>query len=335
MKKEDVLKCSFSSWYPTFEDVTIKSRVLPLSSEFVEYLLADGIVLPESETSDQPSARQTNDDQKCTVSTEETDWNDDVGAHAPCFPQLEGKLTQSLSELGGKVFPKLNWSAPKDATWMSFDRTLKCVCPSDIYLLLKSSDFITHDLTEPFMESEDYIEGEKVDVKYELVLRKWCDLDPGMEFRCFVHNHKLVAVSQRDCLQYFDFLPNMKTEIVSGIKSFFFHVIDGNFPSDNYVFDVYKRANGTFWVLDFNPFGNVTDSLMFKWDEIKRLSDQELELPKFRCLESQIGISGSAYTSNAVPRELADISSGDEFNKLLSMMQSIPGNQYDSDTESN
>ena len=49
------------------------------------------------------------------------------------------------------MVPKLNWSAPKDATWISLKQnSMECNTPNDIYLLLKSSDFITHDLEHAF-----------------------------------------------------------------------------------------------------------------------------------------------------------------------------------------
>ena len=42
-----VKHCQFSSWYPTFKSHTIKSRIIkPLSDTFINYLEADGIVLP-------------------------------------------------------------------------------------------------------------------------------------------------------------------------------------------------------------------------------------------------------------------------------------------------
>ncbi len=44
----DILKFQFSSWYPEFKRVTMKSTVIrPLSVEFKDYLLADGIYVPE------------------------------------------------------------------------------------------------------------------------------------------------------------------------------------------------------------------------------------------------------------------------------------------------
>jgi len=43
-----ILAFQFSSWYPTFSKHSIKSSVIrPLSSEFREYLIADGVFVPE------------------------------------------------------------------------------------------------------------------------------------------------------------------------------------------------------------------------------------------------------------------------------------------------
>ena len=36
-----------------------------------------------------------------------------------------------IIELGGAVVPKLNWSAPKDAIWLSPDKQLKCTCAEE------------------------------------------------------------------------------------------------------------------------------------------------------------------------------------------------------------
>lgn len=44
---QEVDNCSFSNWYPKFKSHTFKSRILQLSNEFVDYLNAEGIYLPE------------------------------------------------------------------------------------------------------------------------------------------------------------------------------------------------------------------------------------------------------------------------------------------------
>ena len=75
-----------------------------------------------------------------------------------------------VREFGGQMFIKLNWSSPKDATWIMFNNSLRCSSLSQLYLLLKSSDFIVHDLTRPFKFCDDE-EISKPSVQYSLVLR--------------------------------------------------------------------------------------------------------------------------------------------------------------------
>ncbi len=54
----DVLACQFSSWYPRFASNSIKSTVIrPLSVEFVEYLNADGVIVPEGSGLEDTSVR--------------------------------------------------------------------------------------------------------------------------------------------------------------------------------------------------------------------------------------------------------------------------------------
>ena len=106
---------------------------------------------------------------------------------------------------------------------------LKCQHPADVYLLLKSSDFINHDLDYAFDGCvDDVIEGEGQSVEndlvsrvngisvedgysqdeqksnrvsrrrgheFELVLKKWFDMPPSQEWRCFVRDKRLIGKS--------------------------------------------------------------------------------------------------------------------------------------------
>ena len=64
----------------------------------------------------------------------------------PSFPEFTSQMKSAIDSLGGEVFCKLNWSAPRDATWISLGNSLKCTTPAQVYLLLKSSEFVQHDL---------------------------------------------------------------------------------------------------------------------------------------------------------------------------------------------
>jgi len=41
--------CDFSKWYPKYKKVSLKSRIIPLEEEFINYLNEDGIYLPFNE----------------------------------------------------------------------------------------------------------------------------------------------------------------------------------------------------------------------------------------------------------------------------------------------
>ena len=69
------------------------------------------------------------------------------------------------------MLPKLNWSSPRDAAWMGFARTLKCTTLTDIFTLLKSSEFVCHDLSMPYQHCVDEGSRQGRKVLYVLVLR--------------------------------------------------------------------------------------------------------------------------------------------------------------------
>jgi len=43
-----VLNCSFAQWYPIFKSVSFRSQVVKLPKDFVDYLVQDGVYLPDS-----------------------------------------------------------------------------------------------------------------------------------------------------------------------------------------------------------------------------------------------------------------------------------------------
>ncbi|KAG1221606.1 hypothetical protein G6F68_020876 [Rhizopus microsporus] len=53
---QEIDNCSFGSWYPRFKAVTFKSKIVPLSKEFIHYLNAESIYLPKD---GQPQAAAT------------------------------------------------------------------------------------------------------------------------------------------------------------------------------------------------------------------------------------------------------------------------------------
>ena len=264
--KQHILNCSFHNWHPKYRAITPKARLVPLPSAFVDYLKSDGIVLPPEEND---NGTWSDDDSGIFSGAD----NNDGGEQEEADPSLHWRDTheaveRTIEELGGKVAPKLNWSAPKDATWIAATNSMECSSPNDIYLLLKSSDFITHDLAHAFDDTADQSTTPDPEIPYHLVLRKWINLNPSVEFRCFVRDRQLIALCQRD-LNHFDFLFNMQDKLRQLVQDFFDSKLRDTFPDPNFTFDVYiPPPHDKVWVVDFNPWAMRTDPLLFSWMEL-------------------------------------------------------------------
>ncbi|KAJ5612693.1 hypothetical protein N7510_005887 [Penicillium lagena] len=266
-----IMHCSYHDWHPrgllSYRTLVPKSRVIPLPESFVSYLRADGIVLPPEQ------APPKDDDDEDTFSDSGDEAAPDPSAE---WQDIHTQIKETITEFGGWVTPKLNWSSPKDATFMNATNDTKCRTPNDIYLLMKSSDFITHDLEHPFddcVPDTTTANPAPPQVPYHLILRKYVNFNPSLEFRCFVRNRTLLCMTQRD-QNHFDFLFPMRDMLRSRIQSFFDEKLRDTFPDPNFVFDVYlppphQRA----WLIDINPWAQRTDPLLFGWLEILRMKD--------------------------------------------------------------
>ncbi len=272
--KNHILSCSYHNWHPKYRAVTPKARLVPLPAAFIDYLRSDGIVLPPEETD---NSTWSDSDSGIFSGADNNDGDDEDAADPSVhWRDTHEAIERTIEELGGKVAPKLNWSAPKDATWIAATNSMECSTPNDIYLLLKSSDFVTHDLAHAFDDTADQSTSPDPEIAYHLVLRKWINLNPSVEFRCFVRNRQLIALCQRD-LNHFDFLFSMQDKLRQTIQDFFDSKLRDTFPDPNFTFDVYiPPPHDRVWVVDFNPWALRTDPLLFSWMELLTMEVPEM-----------------------------------------------------------
>lgn len=258
--------------------MTPKARLIPLPAAFIEYLRSDGIILPP-EDGDNPN---WSDNDSGIFSGADNNEDEEEEAHDPsaAWRETHEAIENTIEELGGTVAPKLNWSAPKDATWIAATNSMECRTPNDIYLLLKSSDFVTHDLAHAFDDTADQTTTPDPEVPYHLILRKWITLNPSVEFRCYVRNRRLIALCQRD-LNHFEFLFNMEDKLRNKVQDFFDSKLRDTFPDPNFTFDVYiPPPHDRVWVVDFNPWAVRTDPLLFSWMELLTLEVPDVVAPE-------------------------------------------------------
>ena len=105
-------KYSISSWYKDFQKFTIPTIMIPLSRDFVEYLLSDSIFIPrDTERNANDSQRDANrnssvDFRDESFESESESWSDsdttecECGTEGPSFPELDGQIRAAIAELG-------------------------------------------------------------------------------------------------------------------------------------------------------------------------------------------------------------------------------------------
>lgn len=237
--RQEVLSCALPVWYEQFKAITIKSMFITLPQEFVEYLNSNGLVLPEGCCLPSHIRNDVKSDESISDDDDKIEWSDSdsnpaTDSKAPSFPELIRQISDGIGALGGAVVPKLNWSSPRDATWIAPSNTLQCTTAAEVVLLLKSSDFVAHDLSTVFEYSSDRNGTAKSYIAYTLCLRKWMPIDPSSEFRCFVYENQLIGISQRDYTAFYHHLPPHKEAIRREILDFFQLKITGRFPNTNW-----------------------------------------------------------------------------------------------------
>ncbi|CAI4047769.1 hypothetical protein SUVZ_12G2550 [Saccharomyces uvarum] len=313
--KAQIEHCSYLFWSPLFPKYVPKSIIIEsLPKKFIQYLEQDGIKLPQEENSRSVYTEEIirNED------NEYSDWEDDEDTATEFiqeveplvdFPDLHQQLKDAMTELGA-VAPKLNWSAPRDATWILPNNTMKCYEVNELYLLLNASNYIMHDLQRAF---EGCVDSDDVrDSKFDLVLRQWCDINPALEFRVFVRDAHVVGASQRD-LNYYDYLDELSDTFKDLIDELVHDIILPKFSDKSFVLDVYiPRPFNKILIIDINPFARKTDPLLFSWNEIVTIipptDDRNNEDYELRLVtrHNTGRFASKEHSENHVPQDLVE-----------------------------
>ncbi|CCC12260.1 hypothetical protein SMACR_05332 [Sordaria macrospora] len=348
--RDHILHCSYDYWFPKYRTSCIRSRVIPLSRDFVSYIREDGIILADDEPGNENDS--DDDDWEPTVPSSEipapprnpgdadndsdSDDEDSTPAKLPPnkrFPDLHNAINAAIKALGGAVAPKLNWSSPKDATWISrHPNTVKCTSANDIYILLKSSSFISHDLDHAFDDcvgvpsvSSSTTSQQQQPFQPVLALRSFFSPLPSLEFRCFVKDRHLIAITQRD-LNYYAFLRNLRPAIIARCRELFNTKLKSTFPDSSFCFDVYipeaayrsdsedsdedetsevRSRLARARLIDINPWAPRTDTILFGWEELLEAERKEEKTVRLRF--STTGAAAAGGDDNLTEPEEDDL----------------------------
>ena len=383
--------CSIGSWYPRFSDCTFRTEIIPISPAIADWLVQDGITLPDVDSAFPTRVRDayassdeySNDDaddagndgdnvscrtSECSASTASSDWAARVPAE---LPTLFGMIASSIERLGGAVVPKMQWSCPKDACWMLPNNTLRCTNANEVCLLLKSSDRTAHDVETMrrllasdedgaangsgvrIERDDDDDDGNEDDALREtgagdenqpasprstigatgaappalcgkqhvIALRTYYDLKPGREFRCFVKNGTLCAISQRG-QEYHQHLVDNCAAYKEKIVSFYETSIRPKLFLGDVVFDCYvPEGSSRLRLIDFNVFGvdSCTHAMLFSWDEIMdpELDGTDVSMRVVSDVASSGVIRPSETSLYGVPYDFVDEGVADQLSEFL------------------
>lgn len=315
----------YGIWYPIFRKHAPKSTIIEIDSvqpELLSWLDSETFVLPEgSGPSTLPHNRTASASSE--LSDEEDEDEQEEEQEVVKLEKLDAKIREVVEKYdGGPLFPKLNWSAPLDAGFMLPGNNLQCLHPEDVYLLLKSSEFVGRDLeqisqlssTNP-AETTTHTEAQESDslqlpttspsssniskekpIRPQLILKKWFTFARSHEFRCFVRSNHLIAISQRD-VTFYDHLQSslLQYQIKGVIWDFWEDVLlparrEGKWAVRDYVFDVYLTKDlGRVWLVDMNGWLPRTDTLLWSFDELEEMHKREKALRRRDRGETAVG----------------------------------------------
>uniref|UniRef100_A0A7S3GB65 Cell division cycle protein 123 n=1 Tax=Palpitomonas bilix TaxID=652834 RepID=A0A7S3GB65_9EUKA len=221
------------------------------------------------------------------------------------FPTTTRAIREAISALDGVCFPKLCWSSPKDASWIAFGQTLRCTSAQDIVLLLKSSDYSTHNLCYAYASAVEEEEragtqlshsevegrGQERPKDVHLCLRRWKVMDARTEYRVFVRKGQVVGVCPRDLSSTSTLKREDMQEIRNHVTKFVSNIILPNFELDSFAVDIWLRpkqghspasptsppslpssppssvyADVRIRIIDISPYG-WGSALLFEWGQ--------------------------------------------------------------------
>ena len=115
------------------------------------------------------------------------------------------------------------------------------------------------------------------------------------------------------------------------MASYFKEQIVTKFPLDDYVFDVVRQWKDRVSLVDLNPYGPTTDSLLFDWAEepLQDPADPAAQSPttnqlsglKFRYVQENTGIRANPFGRYGVPEDILHLTSGQDPLKMIDLLQ--------------
>lgn len=268
-----IFETAMEKWLPYVEHLTFKTRFVPLPVDAARALL--GEMRRYSIIGGERKLRQD----AVPLSAE------DVGL----LKDLRCKLDEELASFpGGRGFAKMARS-PKDSVFdMKSETTARLLDQELQWLDGSTSD---NDLVACFFRAANkamsvasgdevislFLDSARIQTdlaralkdlheqwEISIVLREWIPLPLESEFRGFVYNGRLTAISQYFWFLYFPSLVRDHDVLLARMTDFWEQHVRHQIPFDSYVID-FAVVESAVFVVELNPFGSVSGACCYDW----------------------------------------------------------------------
>eukprot|EP01080_Neovahlkampfia_damariscottae_P008476 gene8476-298_t len=157
---------------------------------------------------------------------------------------------------------KLDLNAISHAIIIATNKMMKVETGKDALELLIKSNRVFQDLSKSISFGEDFYQS-------KLILREWVDEvvnHPEMEFRCFVHEKQLNAITQYFHDTFFEelFEKDVQKTTQKRLVDFFHSKIEKFISQSSYVIDFFIGKE-KIYLIEINPFHSGAGSGLFSW----------------------------------------------------------------------
>eukprot|EP00026_Physarum_polycephalum_P015981 Phypoly_transcript_16797.p1 GENE.Phypoly_transcript_16797~~Phypoly_transcript_16797.p1 ORF type:complete len:278 (+),score=38.95 Phypoly_transcript_16797:27-836(+) len=179
------------------------------------------------------------------------------------LPALNEILAQELHDI-----PPGDENADSIAWYCAVVKAMRMANGKDAMQLLSNSSRVREDLTRWLNVKKDKLEDEEFAMN--IVLRPWTFIHPKDEFRAFVYNGHLTAVSQYIDVCFFNYSESDLRNIRNAIYTFFYEKLQKRLPFQTCVLDLALFGNEC-RLIECNPYFVKTGAALFNWQEDKAI----------------------------------------------------------------
>lgn len=287
--ERSVLEVNTENWLDILRDLTFPTILCPL---YIEEAFMFINIYERLYANKEPEII-CNTDWKFTLSVEEN----------ACVDNLLQRLQTSMDPFTNKgyAFVKTSSRSAKDAPLVQnkfrelyrneldlYTSSDKCMENVQITCLLKAAFIALRvktaaEVVDMFMRSERIYQdmllaavNQREKYNEHFVIRQFVNIDVDMEFRGFVWDFELVALSQYNYAIYSERLAKDKDKYGHMVKTYFHEFVkptlqSSMFPKNSIVDFAICDDGDKLWVIEVNPFLETTDGALFSWQHERHI----------------------------------------------------------------